>query len=130
MTTLVEVNDAWNDLRNAAQGRGVVPVVPAGLNARVQASYADWRAYYEAIGPLSEPLVPSVELAREISAYRALAKEVKAAGAVLAAELPATPLEQVARAASNTFGMFETLAMVAALGFGAALLVALKGRRS
>lgn len=133
MTTLVEVNDAWNELHNAAFGRGVSPLVAPALASEVERAYNAWREYYQGLQSsfgLMDPLLPSVELFEEIASYRRTLELVRKAGHAPAHVLPRTPLETLGdvaeTAAEWTLGI---VAVAAGVVFAGGLLLALRGQR-
>lgn len=116
--TLDDLSQAWNDLRNAALGRGVKPIVAEPLASQVGNAYERWRQYLASAGP-SQDLVPSATAWPWLQQYRELASKVSAAGVQFQA-LPVQPLEQ----ASSFYG--DTVRTVAiAVGAIALPLVAL-----
>lgn len=129
--TLAELATAWNDLRNAALGRGTSPRVPRELADRVGKRYEAFRQWYESAWSL-EDWVPSVTAAQSVRDFRALADEVRAAGRPVA-DLPATPIEQGQRAFVAVVDTAETigrwvLGLALAIG-GAAGVIAIARSR-
>ena len=87
--TLEELSEAWNQLRNAALGRGITPLVSQALAAKVAERYAAWREYYTdpdfvQFGPAD------LSASSWVTEYRTLAARVKAEGIKLTYELPTT----------------------------------------
>lgn len=95
--TLAELSTAWNDLRNAAFGRGTVPRVSRALAETVGRYYEEFRAWLADAGPLEE-LAPSVTAAQWVGRYRALWKMLQAEGKApaLGLTLPPSWNEQIA----------------------------------
>lgn len=93
--TLGELSAAWNELRNAAWGRGTQPLVDAKLADQIGAGYEAWRAYYEESG-FTDEFAPSIAASEWVDRYRMLAAKMAEAGHPLtgAMQLPPTPLEQ------------------------------------
>lgn len=75
--TLAELSTAWNDLRNAALGRGTAPLVSAPLALAVGRAWEGWRAYYDGLG-VSAAEVPTLSSPEWIDRYRELAERVTA----------------------------------------------------
>jgi hypothetical protein len=98
--TLAELSQAWNDLRNAALGRGTTPIVKPVTATTIGNYYERWRQWYTSAG-VSDDMIASVSAAQWVDLYRAAAKLAKADGAQFA-ELGATPVEQVTKAAAAT----------------------------
>jgi hypothetical protein len=81
---LTELQTAWNELRNAALGRGVTPLVPQPLADRVGNTYERWRVWLANFPPwkLQEILIDPVTAPEPwawLKQYRALSAEVTAA---------------------------------------------------
>jgi hypothetical protein len=117
--TLTELSAAWNDLRNAALGRGEArPIkVPLALGLEVGIAYEEWRAYLASRGPL-ESAIPELQW---LEKYRALAAKVKAAGVNFEAP-PATLLEQAAALPGQAAGALGHTVQTIAIAFGAVVL--------
>ena len=93
--TVGELSALWNDLRNAALGRGVKPLVSAPLAARIGSEWDAWRAYYEQqAGPLQDLDLPTSTLEGDwVDRYRALADAVGKEG-IYVKGLPLDPIEK------------------------------------
>lgn len=98
--TLDDLSEAWNELRNAALGRGTAPIVPAPLAADVARQYGQWRAWHAA----QDALVMPHDIAdgvRWIQKYRKLLSRVSSAGAQPAKVLPRGGIEASLEVAAN-----------------------------
>jgi hypothetical protein len=124
--TLAELGQAWNDLRNAALGRSVTPLVPAALATKVGNAYERWLNFYSFAGPPSD-MLPSITAKPWIDEYRALLAEVKAAGGKPASVLAATPVEATVTAVASAGKQIYYVA--AAISVPLLLLLAVKARR-
>jgi hypothetical protein len=125
--TLQQLSDAWNALRNAAQGRGVVAPAPAELAAEVAREHEAFRAWVLALGPFDTiklELVNGAELEHWVKLYNALRARVAAVGIVVPAELsePRSALGELGDTA-------RTALWVAALGAGLAIVLRSRGGR-
>lgn len=81
--TLQELSDSWNELRNAAQGRGVAPIAPPAIAERVSVQWEAFRAWLGSLGPfdaLAERVVTSVEGRRWIALHNELRRLLLGAG--------------------------------------------------
>jgi hypothetical protein len=97
--TLAELSTAWNDLRNAALGQGLVPNVKPVTATKIGNYYERWRAWYATAGAMSD-LVPDATAAQWLSLYRDAAKLALADGAKFTV-LEQQPLERLATSASQ-----------------------------
>lgn len=98
--TLNELSEAWNELRNRTLGRGLSPLVSAGLATRIANHYERWRKYLETAGPLDD-LAASVQASDWLARYRELADAAKAEGVSLPNELAPQITEQLGPAVSK-----------------------------
>lgn len=100
--TIAELTQAWDDLRNAALGRGTMPNVSRALAETVGRYYEEFRAWLADAGPLEE-LAPSITAAQWIGRYRALWNMLQAEGKAPEARLTLPPQwnEELARAAER-----------------------------
>lgn len=129
--TGLELSEAWNDLRNAALGRGVKPVASAALAARVGNEYERFRSWFDTEHEeLAPTVLPGTQAADWVERLRALTKEVKAEG-IAVREPSATFGEKAAQAASSIgSGLVLGLASIAVIaGVGVAVALASRGRR-
>ncbi len=90
--TLDELSAAWNDLRNAALGRGLAPNVPPALAANVDRQYKAWRKALIHM-PAAADMLASAYTRDWVSKYRRLLARVQKAGAGPQNVLPTTPFE-------------------------------------
>lgn len=107
--TSQELSDAWNELRNAALGRGTSPRVSPALARVVAREYEKWRRELHASPWKGDDPPPWVW--EQVATYRKVFAKVKAEGKAPKKELPQTPLERVGRG-------LETLARNFAIGLG------------
>ena len=124
MTTLQQLSDSWNALRNAALGRGVDPLVPPGLASSVGDNYEQFREWVAALGPFDavrESVLTSEEALGWIEQYNALRLAVQAAGRPVPAALTASRgiLGDVAHTV-------QSIALIVAVGAGVALMMRLR----
>lgn len=131
--TITELSAAWNDLRNAALGRGTKPNVSAALAARVGSEYDAWRAYFETAPPTEDADMPAVTLQGDwLNRYRVLVAAVQSEGVSVAA-LPKDASERALDSAKEgiaTLGTaLQVLAIAAAVTIPVALVLTLRGRR-
>lgn len=125
-TTVQQLSDAWNALRNAALGRGssLPPGMPSELADDVGAAYDAWRAWLAEQGALGEAQ-------REITLlgdgrawadrYEDLAAKVTRA---TGKPLPLAPSSPVEQAIAQGAGKLAPIAI--ALGVGAGVVLAWK----
>ena len=90
--SLDELSAAWNDLRNAALGRGVAPNVPPALAASVDRQYKAWRKALIHM-PAAADMMASAYTRDWVAKYRRLLARVQKAGAGPQNVLPTTPFE-------------------------------------
>jgi hypothetical protein len=103
--TLAELTDAWNDLRNAALGRGVTPLVPQTLATDVGTSWELFRAWRsEQLGEL--PVLP-LSGQRWVKMHHDLAARVRSAG-VPVRDVPEDALQSALRALGEGAGTLWT----------------------
>lgn len=122
--TLSELSAAWNELRNAALGRGTAALVSPALADEISDAYESFRAWLAEQGP-SADLAASVTASEWVELYRELAADVRA-------ELPdaqfralaTTPVER----AQSAVDTGRSVLFVAAVA-GAVALVFLRRRR-
>lgn len=119
-TTVQQLSDAWNQLRNAALGRGTQ--LPAGMSSEladeVADAWEDWRAWLVEQGALAEAQ-------REITLlgdgrdwadrYEELAAEVTRATGKRLPSAPSSPVEQVVSQAAAIASPFA-LALFVGVG--------------
>lgn len=88
-----ELSSAWNEMRNAALGRGLKANVSAELAKVVAGEYERWRAARAEMGPVDDVL--SAFTTRQwVTRYRNLVSKVQKEGIKLANVLPPTTLER------------------------------------
>lgn len=125
-----ELSAAWIELRNAALGRGVSPVVSAPLADRVGRASELWRSWLAGhLGPTGE-----VQLGVWQSTYAELADAVRAEGAKLRKRrvgVPGVPAV-VADAAAGAFDLLITAGSLALLAgaVGVSIVAAAAFRRA
>jgi hypothetical protein len=109
--TLNELSNAWNDLRNAALGRGTTPQVPAPLAAKVGREWTAFRRWLAEQGVLEDIFASAVSQAW-VQRYRVLLAQVRAAGAPVETDLALeqTPLELLKDAGAAALSFAEKLA--------------------
>ncbi len=90
-----ELSDAWNNLRNAAMGRGGAPNVSPALARRVEREYARWRNWRRDVGPIDD-MFSSWSTRRWVARYRDLMAKVDREGKGPEARLAMTPMEAAA----------------------------------
>lgn len=100
-TTVQQLSNAWNELRNAALGRGVQ--LPAGMSSEladeVGDAYDRWRAWLSEQGALAEAQreITLIGDGREwADRYEALAEQVTRATGKRLPLAPSSPIEQAA----------------------------------
>jgi len=111
VTTLQDLSDAWNALRNAALGRGVRPNVPPGLAERVATDYARWRLWYRD----QDPFVTLTDIRDGVTwirLYRNLLTAVEKAGQQPERKLEPGIIEQAAEAGKEGLALVGTVALV------------------
>ena len=97
--TLNDLNDRWNELKNAVIGRDGKPTIPDVKLANEIARWsARWRVWWTAQGPTSD-LVPSIAAANYIEVLRQLQARAASAGVLDKSEvLPETVPETITSA--------------------------------
>jgi hypothetical protein len=125
MTTVQQLSNAWNELRNAALGRGVA--LPAGMNSEladeVAHAWEQWRAWLAEQGALAEAQREITLLgdAREwADRYEGLAEQVTKATGKRLPLAPSSPVEQVI---SQAAGIASPAALALLVGAGVVLAV-------
>jgi hypothetical protein len=98
--TLDELGQAWNDLRNAAIGRSVKPIVKPATAKLIGDAYERWRRWYNS-ATVGGDLITSVSASPMIELYRKCAALAKAEG-VKFIELEQTPMERLTPAPTTT----------------------------
>jgi hypothetical protein len=120
--TIDELSTAWNNLRNAALGRGVVPVVSQPLADEVGTAYEEWRAHLadKSAAALLLPITPtSIVEDVWVQRYRDLVAKVNGENVAVKDVLGQTFAEK----AKSDAAAFAT----SAGGFGKQVLVAVAG---
>jgi len=92
--TLDELNECWNELRNAALGRGVTPNVPPKLAKELGVEYERWKVALADANPLADAFA-SVSGRKWVESYRRFLKRVRKKGVEPKKTLAETPLEAV-----------------------------------
>jgi hypothetical protein len=122
---VTDLSEAWNNLRNAALGRGTTPHVSPGLADTVGMQYERWRAYYAASGPLDD-VFTSYSASEWLAIYRKLVADVRAEGVKVEA-LPRAPWEKITDSAA-TLG--QVVGGLVFFGVAATALALVLGKRS
>lgn len=127
---LNELSNAWNELRNAAWGRGTQPAVPLALADRIGREWQSFRDWLAEQGVL-EDVFASLSASKWVARYRQLALELRTAGGTLdhSVELEETPLEKLKDAGSGFTRGLGIAAVVAAAVAAGVLVMAIGGRR-
>jgi len=120
--TLQELSDAWNELAHSLRAP-----MPAELKAEVQRNYENFRAWLFDLGPfdeLRERVIASDDAKQWVATFNRVRLQVQGAGQPVppAFDEPRGILGDVAATA-------QSLLFVVALGAGAALIFARRGRR-
>lgn len=124
--TLTEFSAAWNELRNAALGRGVQPLVPEPLATDVGTAYEGFRVWVmDQPGEL--PVLP-LSAGPWVDKHRELAARVRAYG-IAVQELPRTMRETLEAEASTVWTGLKWLGVALGVGIPVALVLSLRGRR-
>lgn len=123
---LQELSDAYNALRNDALGRGLTPNVPAVLAARVGNTFDRFKTYLGNASVLDD-ITADATARGWVDEYRALAKDVQAAGVKLSAPLSKTFGETVTQAGQQLSAAASKGVLVAVGIAGLALVVYLSG---
>jgi hypothetical protein len=131
-TTVQRLSDLWNELRNAALGRGTK--LPAGMSSELADEVADaweeWRAWLADQGAMAEAQreITLLGEGREwADRYDELADQVSRATGKKLASAPSSPVEQVI---SQAAGLASPLALALFVGAGVVLATkALSGVR-
>ena len=115
-----ELSKAWNELRNAALGRGVSPNVSPALAARVAREWEGWRKAH--LTPGFKVAAPTFTY-RWTKRYRSLLRAVHKEGAAKKIDLPfKTPMEELGDSFTN-FG--RNIAITAGVVGGVYVIIAL-----
>ncbi len=101
--TIDELSEAWNELRNAALGRGTKPVVSAELAQRVGADYDAWRDALQNNQWPTDDAFASVTASRWVDRYRELLELVEGEGVKPARALPKNFIERFADGVQTSF---------------------------
>lgn len=98
-----ELSTAWNNLRNAALGRGVTPNVSAALANDVGTAYEQWRAYLaDKTASAWLPISPTSAVEDVwVQRYRLLVARVQAENVTVPDVLPPTFTEKAKDAAKD-----------------------------
>lgn len=120
--TLAELSQAWNDLRNAALGRGLNPNVKPATAELIGNAYERWRAWYQKAG-VSDDMVASVSAAPMVELYRKTLALAKAEG-VKVAELEQTPVER----AKPAIGEVKTMVIAGSVAISLLALAYIVGK--
>lgn len=123
-----ELAKAWNDLANAALGRGTTPNVPPKLAGEVRREYDAWRAALADEHPFAD-VFASISTREWVRRYRALRAKVVAAKAGPSGKrakpgvnLEKTPLETTLDALDRT-GRMIAYGLVAAGATGVLIAI-------
>ena len=135
MTTIQQLSEAWNALRNAALGRGTA--LPAGMPSEladeVGLAFEQWRIWLDeqsALGEAQHEITLAGEGREWADRYAALAKEVSAATGKPLPETPVAPVERVATQTVEAIKPWASLVLVGAgVGLAVAALSFVRGRR-
>lgn len=125
--TINDLNKAWNDLRNAALGKGTHPNVPKALAERLGRAYEQWRTFFEgrhfSADDLNMPAITfSDETSNWLDIYRRFILEVKHAGIDLTTvELPPDAGEKAVANLGNFLGDAKYIAVALLVVLGGAL---------
>lgn len=100
--TVNELSEAWNQLRNAALGRGTKPNVSPDLAGRVAREYERWRAWRADADP-TDDLMASLTARAWVDRYRKILAAVQREGKGPKPEnvLAVTPVEAAMAAADR-----------------------------
>lgn len=114
--TIEQLSTAWNNLRNAALGRGVTPIVSPELAIEVGTQYEAWRAYLaDKSAAAWIPLSPTSFVEDEwVQRYRALVAKVQAENVTVPDVLPPT-LAEKAKGQAKDIGKQVAIAVASGL---------------